>query len=148
MYSHVYLLHVSNCQKMENILKKIFKVKYTQCITYGNEYFQGNYREMMNDIYILVYHFEKLPPVIDNKNYDILENLIIETEKTNLSILKLKEDKNDDKINNILNNKNDGLNDEIDTSDDDDFMGIEILSHLSKNTKNSKIINQNDTKMT
>ena len=40
----------SDCQKMENKLKKIFKEKFKQRLEIGNEYFEGNCNKMMNII--------------------------------------------------------------------------------------------------
>jgi len=51
----VLLLHLTckNSTKVENDIKILFNKKYTQKREYGLEYFEGDYRSMINDIHYL-----------------------------------------------------------------------------------------------
>jgi hypothetical protein len=48
------LIACNNCNETENNILKLFKKKYKNRIDYGNEYFEGNYKEMTKDIINLV----------------------------------------------------------------------------------------------
>ena len=43
----------SDCDKLENDLKKMFNEKYVRHLEIGNEYFEGHYNDMINDIFTL-----------------------------------------------------------------------------------------------
>jgi hypothetical protein len=47
------LLHIicDNCIEIETNLIQLFKIKYKHREDYGNEYFEGDYKEMIKDIY-------------------------------------------------------------------------------------------------
>jgi uncharacterized C2H2 Zn-finger protein len=45
-----------DCDKCENLVMKLFKSKYIHCKEIGNEYFKGDYKEMINDIYNIIYN--------------------------------------------------------------------------------------------
>jgi hypothetical protein len=65
----VLLLHIicSNCDSLEKDIIAKFKEKYKQRKDIGNEYFEGNYREMIQDIIALV--------TLEKKIDDILKEL-------------------------------------------------------------------------
>jgi hypothetical protein len=46
----------NNCNKIENILIKLFKKKYELQKNIGNEYFKGNYIDMIKDIYFTIFN--------------------------------------------------------------------------------------------
>jgi hypothetical protein len=43
----------SDCHKLEDNIKKFFKIKYEQMKEYGDEYFKGDYKDMIKDIFVL-----------------------------------------------------------------------------------------------
>lgn len=64
-----------NSVKIEIELIKKFKIKYKHCQEYGNEYFEGNELDMINDINKLI--------DIENK-INFYKNLLLENEKSDL----------------------------------------------------------------
>jgi len=49
-----------NCDKLEKELIKIFKEKYELQKNIGLEYFKGNYKEMIKDIYAIIFNKEEI----------------------------------------------------------------------------------------
>ena len=44
----------NDCRTVENTIKRMFKKKYKQRIDYGIEYFEGNHKDMVNDICTII----------------------------------------------------------------------------------------------
>jgi hypothetical protein len=57
-----------NCDKIELHLLKLFKQKYTHRKDYGNEYFSGNYKDMIDTIYFEIKEYESNNIINDNSN--------------------------------------------------------------------------------
>jgi hypothetical protein len=55
------LLRCENSVKIEKELMAIFREKYIQCTEYGSEYFRGDVKEMMRDVFSHVF------PLMDHK---------------------------------------------------------------------------------
>jgi hypothetical protein len=64
----------NDCNKIENELIKLFKEKYKLQKNIGNEYFKGNYIDMIKDIYDTI--------ILNYKEDNKLEDLEIEEDKT------------------------------------------------------------------
>jgi len=66
----------NDCNKIETILIKLFKEKYKLQKNIGNEYFKGNYIDMIKDIYDTIFNIKN-----DKCSIDDIE--ITPTEKKN-----------------------------------------------------------------
>lgn len=57
----------NNCQEMEKQVLKLFREKFVQKLEIGNEYFQGNYTDMIDVIYFVIRHENtcKPPEIVD-----------------------------------------------------------------------------------
>jgi hypothetical protein len=78
------LLHqtiCNNCDETEKELIKIFKKKFKQVKNIGNEYFEGDYNDMIDEIYKTILHINDLT----SKNSLKINNILIST-KNNESI--------------------------------------------------------------
>ncbi len=69
-----------NCDHFEKGIINYFKVKYRQCLEIGKEYFEGDYLEMINDIYSKNINYL----IINKKNVNIeIKKTLEEYEKEN-----------------------------------------------------------------
>ena len=70
-----------NCTKCEKMIMQKFKEKYIQRLDIGVEYFEGNYKEMIHDIYNIIslsdQEAEHEILEINNLKHDIFENVDI-----------------------------------------------------------------------
>ena len=83
----ILLLHIKcdNCDCNEKDIIKLFKTKYKHKKEIGNEYFEGNYKEMMKDIFDIVIKISKVDLIAINDKYktnttnikDYLSNLTV-----------------------------------------------------------------------
>ena len=67
----ILLLHIkcNDCDCNEKDIIKLFKTKYKHKKEIGNEYFEGNFKEMMKDIFDIVIKINKIESItIENKN--------------------------------------------------------------------------------
>ena len=47
---------INNCSQIEHTIIQLFKSKYIQRKDIGNEYFEGDYKSMMNDIFTSIFN--------------------------------------------------------------------------------------------
>jgi hypothetical protein len=71
----IYQSICGNCDYLEKIIIKFFKLKYIQKTDYGLEYFEGNYVDMKNDINIIIMHDDKKTHQsnINDRNSEIIK---------------------------------------------------------------------------
>ena len=93
-----------NCNTIENIIIKEFKSKYKQRRDIGNEYFQGDCNDMINDIYNILIKQPRLPDVIIDEN--VKEEEHDQNFINNNEILSIIEKNKTEMLSIINNNKN------------------------------------------
>ena len=93
-----------NCNTIENIIIKEFKSKYKQRRDIGNEYFQGDCNDMINDIYNILIKQPRLPDVIIDEN--VKEDEHDQDFINNNEILSIIEKNKTEMLSIINNNKN------------------------------------------
>jgi hypothetical protein len=71
-YTVIYYFYSSNCHHIETEILKRFKSKFKQCKEFGNEYFKGDCKEMM-DIYYEISHND-IFKLVDNYIKDNVSN--------------------------------------------------------------------------
>lgn len=70
----------SNCHNIEKEIIKLFKEKYIhRKEDYGNEYFEGNYKFMIKDIFNLIYEDNEI--VVSSNTYKLIDKLFDEEKK-------------------------------------------------------------------
>ena len=69
-----------NCNKIEKELIKLFREKYELQIDIGNEYFKGDYIEMIKDINNTIFNYKEDEILVENneKNNDIIKQFLSE----------------------------------------------------------------------
>ena len=117
----------SDCNYNEKQIIELFKNKYIHRKDIGNEYFEGDYTQMMDDIYLIVTYNEKQNKKMHNNIvYEIADDIFDEV------INELINDEINDEILDEINDEIlDEINDEIldEINDEEDFEKIEISTY-------------------
>lgn len=90
MCEYIYLVQCicTNCNKIERKLIQLFREKYELQKDIGNEYFKGNYIEMIKDIHENIFNFvDDTEEVYDN---DVVEKVVLRKVIKNEIIVKKK----------------------------------------------------------
>ena len=100
-----------NCKFIESIVLQAFKDRFEKCCFYGNEYFRGNKKDMMEIIYLIIANEDKIRECTrDRSNYieSILkEHIIVDKETTDETSETTNENKEtiDENIDTTIENK-------------------------------------------
>ena len=156
-----------DCKCMERIIMELFKKKYSQRKDIGNEYFEGNYKDMIDDIYTTIKNESDFLS-LQNNNQNNLQN-IAQNDLQNESHNEFQDDdtvkssesaKSDIIDNNVVHNnivRNNISHYDIvckyiesffpDYEDDIVFGGTKKFITISKNSKNEYMVNSISSKV-
>ena len=170
-----YIIRVKNCTLVENKIKQIFKLSFTK-YTQGNEYYSGNYINMINTIQNIINNLEQKHTEQDNFKQllerfykyrhiiklDYREPIIIKNNPyiepdnglDNESDIDLNTDSNDESNNESNDESNNESNDEInlktefkcDKCNQTFTQKVNLKYHINKNVCGSKHIILDDFK--
>ena len=133
----IFQIKCKDCDTYEKILISIFKEKFIQHKNVGNEYFMGNYFEMINVIYNLIWERD-IKEGIDNTNNNTIHNTNHNTidNTNNNTIYNTNHNTNHNTIHNTNNNTNDNTNDITNDNTND-------ITNDNKCNKCNKILSSN-----
>ena len=128
------LLHIicNDCDKLEKIIIKLFKIKYYQRKDIGTEYFEGDLFNMINDIYNEVIKMNSYKKNIENNEYKKEETFFYEVKEIKTELLKINAFNNFDTIDNVRNNIKNNITDNVSNN---------ISNNITNNITNNIINN-------
>lgn len=65
-----------DCRFVESIVIQVFKNKFYNCFFYGNEYFQGNKKDMMNIIYLIITYENELRECTTDRRSNYIDSIL------------------------------------------------------------------------
>ena len=74
-----------NCKFVESIVLQVFKDQFYKCLFYGNEYFKGNKKSMMDIIYLIITYENELRERITDRS-KFIEDILKERENMTIKI--------------------------------------------------------------
>ena len=65
-----------DCKFIESIVLQVFKDRFDKCCFYGNEYFKGNKKDMMNIIYLIITYENELRECTTDRRSNYIDSIL------------------------------------------------------------------------
>lgn len=79
----LFQMECTDCKFIESIVLQVFKDRFDKCCFYGNEYFQGNKKSMMDIIHLIITYESEIRERTTDRN-KFIEDILKERENMNM----------------------------------------------------------------